>query len=69
MREFVTEQINGLQESLNQHKEQIKRTEMRFEEKVNDNQKETLWKIKETEEIMKTRISEVKVNEMCNKLE
>lgn len=69
MREFVTEQLGILQESLNQHKEQIKKTEVRFEEKVNNNQKDTLWKIKETEELMKQRISEVKVNDMCQKLE
>ena len=37
MREFVTEQLGVLQESLNQHKDQIKKTEVRFEEKVNNN--------------------------------
>ena len=42
---------------------------MKFEEKVNNNQKDTLWKIKETEELMKQRISEVKVTDMCAKLE
>jgi len=42
---------------------------VKFEEKVNNNQKDTLWKIKETEELMKQRISEVKVTDMCAKLE
>ncbi len=53
MREFVMEQLGILQENLNHHKEQIKKTEVRFEEKVNNNQKDTLWKIQETEELMK----------------
>jgi len=40
-----------------------------FEEKVNENQKETLWKIRDCEDLLKTRISEQKVQDMCEKLE
>jgi hypothetical protein len=40
-----------------------------LEGKVFDNQKETLWKIKECEELLRNRISEIKVNDMFRKLE
>ena len=40
-----------------------------FEYKVNENQKETLWKIQDCEELLKSRISERKVQDMVDKID
>lgn len=69
IRDFVTEQIGTLQENLNQHKVELKETEKQFEESLNTNQKETLWKIRDCEELLKTRISDHKVECIIENLE
>lgn len=40
-----------------------------FEEKITETQKETLWKIKDVEAIIETRISEQKVEDIVKALE
>ena len=65
----LTEQLGNLQENLNIHKDNLSQSITLFEEKVNENQKETLWKIRDCEDLLKTRISEQKVQDMCEKLE
>jgi hypothetical protein len=49
------------------HQDRLSKTIIQFQELVGDNQKETLWKIRDCEELLKTRISEHKVNDMIDK--
>ena len=46
------------------HQDHLAKTRIKFEELVSENQKETLWKIKDCESLLKTRISEQKVIDM-----
>ena len=69
MREFVNFQIADLQAKINSQDEKLNEAITMLEGKVFDNQKETLWKIKECEELLRNRISEIKVNDMFRKFE
>jgi hypothetical protein len=52
------ENIQHLQNDLNFHKEELVRQVKYFEEKLGETQKETLWKIRDAEQLLETRISE-----------
>ena len=61
IRSYVETQLGTLQENLVSHQDHLAKTRIKFEEIVSENQKETLWKIKDCESLLSTRISEQKV--------
>ena len=66
-RGYVDNQLGSLQENLMMHQDRLSKTILNFQELVDDTKKETIWKIKDCEDLLKTRISEEKVNNMINK--
>lgn len=56
-------QMGNMQEKLTAHKDEHVKTSHQFEETIDQLKKETLWKIKDCEDIIKTRISEQKVTD------
>lgn len=59
--------MGNLQENLIMHQDRLSKTIIQFQELVGDNQRETLWKIRDCEDLLKTRISEQKVNDIVDK--
>jgi hypothetical protein len=47
----------------------VAETSNNFEELVNQNQKDTLWRIEECEELLKLRITEQKTDQLLQSLE
>ena len=58
IREYVMIQMGNIQENLTQHRDEQVKTVNVFEEHIEKIKKETLWKITDCEDIIKTRISE-----------
>jgi len=58
LQNLFMENIQHLQNDLNFHKEELVRQVKYFEEKLGETQKETLWKIRDAEQLLETRISE-----------
>lgn len=69
--------MGNFQENLNAYKKELNEALTFFEKKVNDNQSATLWRIKDCEELLRSRVSnkyvddaikatEDKLNKMVN---
>lgn len=58
IRDYVMIQMGNIQENLTQHRDEQVQTVNLFEEHIEKIKKETLWKITDCEDIIKTRISE-----------
>ena len=61
-------QMGNIQENLTQHRDEQVKTVNVFEEHIEKIKKETLWKITDCEDIIKTRISEQQANSMVESL-
>jgi hypothetical protein len=64
IRTYVIQQMTNVHKQFAQHKEEVAKTASHFEEQVNLNQKDTLWKIAECEELLKTRITVQKTEQL-----
>ena len=62
-------QMGNVQLNMNNHKEEHIQTVNNFAEHVDQLKKETLWKIKDCEDIIKTRIPEQKFNDTIEALD
>ncbi len=58
-----------MQENLNQYKEGLDTSVSSFESRVAEMHKETVWKIKDVEQLLAARISEHKVNNLVTSLD
>lgn len=66
---FVNTQLGNFQENLNNYKKELSDALTFFGKKVDDNQSETLWKIKDCQELLKSRVSDKYVNDSLKALE
>lgn len=69
IREWVMGQVNQISLEQKTHKAEVAKMNAKMENLINENQKETIWKIKECEELLKTRITELKVESDLQTLE
>ena len=68
IRDYVMIQMGNIQENLTQHRDEQVKTVNVFEEHIEKIKKETLWKITDCEDIIKTRISEQQANSLIESL-
>jgi hypothetical protein len=61
MREYMMASVKTMNQDFQAHKEQVSQITLQLENSILKNQKDTLWKIKDCEEELKTRITESKV--------
>lgn len=54
---------------MNGYKTELQESLTFFEKKVNDNQADTLWRIKDCEELLKSRVSDKFVNDAIKALD
>jgi len=61
-------QMGNIQENLTQHRDEQVQTVNLFEEQIEKVKKETLWKITDCEDVIKTRISEQRALDIIDSL-
>lgn len=66
---YVNEKLGNFQENLNKIKTELTDAITFFEKKVNDNQSATLWRIKDCEELLRSRVSDKYVNDAVKAVE
>mmetsp|Transcript_18568 Transcript_18568/g.28516 ORF Transcript_18568/g.28516 Transcript_18568/m.28516 type:complete len:161 (+) Transcript_18568:922-1404(+) len=66
---YVNSQVEMMMKEVTTSKDELFKKSKEFEEKMSETQKETLWKIKDVESLMATRISEEKVNNIVTALD
>ncbi len=66
---YINEKLGNFQENLNKYKTELTDAITFFEKKVNDNQSATLWRIKDCEELLKSRVSDKYVNDAVKAVE
>lgn len=69
MREYMLAQVKTVNQDFQAHNEQTTQTILGLENQILKNQNETIWKIKDCEEELKTRITEAKVMSQIQALE
>jgi len=66
---YINDQLGNFQENLNQHKKDLKEGLTYFGKKVDDNEAECLWRIKDCENLLKTRVSDQYVDDSIKSME
>lgn len=66
---YIDDRLGLFQENLNNYKKELSEALVHFDKKVNDNQSATLWRIKDCEELLKSRVSDKYVNDAVNSAE
>lgn len=66
---YTNDQLGNFQENLNGYKRELSEALTSFHKRVNDNQAETVWRIKDCEELLKSRVSDKYVNDSLKALE
>ena len=66
---YVNDRLGDFQENLNGHREELVDAVTTFGKKTDDIQQETLWRIKDCEELLKVRVSDKFVNDAIKSIE
>lgn len=69
MKETLDTKLSALNDSINSQKNELSTATAGFEEKLAALEKDTLWKIKDFEDLLEKRISEFKVNTLLEALD
>lgn len=69
MKETLDSKLGTLNDSINAQKNELSAAMTGFEEKLATLEKDTLWKIKDFENLLEKRISEFKVNTLLEALD
>jgi|TARA_B110000285_G_C15090968_1_gene599046 arginine deiminase len=69
IKEWVETKTSFLEGKLNEANEVIIQNKQQFQDELVENQKETLWKIRDVENLMEKRISEHKVNTLLDAMD
>lgn len=64
-----TEHIRRVTNEIEVMKEDLKKAMVAFEERIGKTEQQTLWKIRDVETLLETRISDQKVHDMVAKVE
>ena len=68
-RDYTTQRADELTENLLKQQQTLGETIKKFENDLSKNEQQTLWKIRDCEDLLKTRISEHKVNDMIDAID
>jgi len=68
IKEFVEAQLRVLKDDLHEHKEELAKQVKYFNDRNTETQRDTIWKIKDVEKLLNSRISEQKVNTLLTRL-
>lgn len=66
---YINDRLGTFQENLNGYKKELNEALTFFEKKVNDNQAGTLWRIKDCEELLRSRVSNKYVDDAVKSVE
>ena len=66
---YIDDRLGLFQENLNNYKKELNEALTFFDKKVNDNQSATLWRIKDCEELLRSRVSDKYVNDAVKAIE
>lgn len=69
IKEWVDNKTSFFDSKLEEANETILKNKTQFEEELAENKKQTLWKIKDIENLMEKRISEHKVNTLLDAMD
>ena len=69
LKAFANEHFTSLQDNITTQKDHLATSIKHFEDRMGQNQQDTLWKIRDYEDLLKTRISEEKVNVITTAIE
>lgn len=68
IKDFVEAQLGVLKDDLHEHKEELAKQVKYFNDRNTETQRDTIWKIKDVEKLLNSRISEQKVNTLLTRL-
>jgi len=66
---YITDRLGKFQENLNEHRFDLNEAVTNFGKRTDDIQSETVWRIKDCEELLRSRVSDKYVNDMVKSLE
>jgi hypothetical protein len=66
---YITDRLGKFQENLNGHRFDLNEAVTNFGKRTDDIQSETVWRIKDCEELLRSRVSDKYVNDMVKSLE
>lgn len=66
---YINERLALFQENLNGHRAELNEAVTQFGKRVDDSKSETLWRIKDCEELLRSRVSDKYVNDAVKSIE